>query len=563
MQNLLNLLSAIALLVWGTHLVRAGILRIYGAKLREVLSRSVSNRFTALLAGLGVTGLIQSSTATALIATSFTSRGLITTAPALAIMLGADIGTSMMVQVFSLNLSWLSPLLLFSGVVLFLSWQNSTAGRIGRVLIGLGLIILALKLILVATQPFTQGAGVKVMFASLTGDILLDMLVGALFAVLSYSSLAVVLLTSALVSTGIISVKVALALVLGANLGSGILAVLTTLNMSPEARRVPLGNLIFKLLGCLMCAPFLGTVQQALASFDPNVQRMVVNFHLLFNLALAAVFIYATEPVARLTERLLVAPRRGEDPSRPRYLDDSALATPSLAIACAAREALRLGDVVETMLKGVMTVLQTNDIALGKRLRALDDTVDDLYTAIKLYMTQISHEALEDAESRRWTDIVSFTINMEHVGDMLERILIDLEEKKILKNRSFSEAGMAEICDLHQRLVANLQLGLSIFLEGDLKSAQRLIEQKEQFRNLEMSYADNHIMRLVGNTPQSIETSSLHLDLISDMKRINSHICSIAYPILEQAGVLSPSRLRQRKRAAAPAALPPGEPRHV
>ncbi|MCX7153332.1 MAG: Na/Pi cotransporter family protein, partial [Proteobacteria bacterium] len=464
---------------------------------------------------------------------------------------------------FSLNLSWLSPLLLFSGVVLFLSWQNSTAGRIGRVLIGLGLIILALKLILVATQPFTQGAGVKVMFASLTGDILLDMLVGALFAVLSYSSLAVVLLTSALVSTGIISVKVALALVLGANLGSGILAVLTTLNMSPEARRVPLGNLIFKLLGCLMCAPFLGTVQQALASFDPNVQRMVVNFHLLFNLALAAVFIYATEPVARLTERLLVAPRRGEDPSRPRYLDDSALATPSLAIACAAREALRLGDVVETMLKGVMTVLQTNDIALGKRLRALDDTVDDLYTAIKLYMTQISHEALEDAESRRWTDIVSFTINMEHVGDMLERILIDLEEKKILKNRSFSEAGMAEICDLHQRLVANLQLGLSIFLEGDLKSAQRLIEQKEQFRNLEMSYADNHIMRLVGNTPQSIETSSLHLDLISDMKRINSHICSIAYPILEQAGVLSPSRLRQRKRAGAPAALPPGEPRHV
>ncbi|MEI6303861.1 MAG: Na/Pi cotransporter family protein [Betaproteobacteria bacterium] len=563
MQNLLNLLSAIALLVWGTHLVRAGILRIYGAKLREVLSRSVSNRFTALLAGLGVTGLIQSSTATALIATSFTSRGLITTAPALAIMLGADIGTSMMVQVFSLNLSWLSPLLLFSGVVLFLSWQNGTAGRIGRVLIGLGLIILALKLILVATQPFTQGAGVKVMFASLTGDILLDMLVGALFAVLSYSSLAVVLLTSALVSTGIISVKVALALVLGANLGSGILAVLTTLNMSPEARRVPLGNLIFKLLGCLMCAPFLGTVQQALASFDPNVQRMVVNFHLLFNLALAAVFIYATGPVARLTERLLVAPRRGEDPSRPRYLDDSALATPSLAIACAAREALRLGDVVETMLKGVMTVLQTNDIALGKRLRALDDTVDDLYTAIKLYMTQISHEALEDAESRRWTDIVSFTINMEHVGDMLERILIDLEEKKILKNRSFSEAGMAEICDLHQRLVANLQLGLSIFLEGDLKSAQRLIEQKEQFRNLEMSYADNHIMRLVGNTPQSIETSSLHLDLISDMKRINSHICSIAYPILEQAGVLSPSRLRQRKRAAAPAALPPGEPRHV
>ena len=545
MQNLLNLLSAVALLVWGTHLVRAGILRIYGAKLRDVLSQSVNNRFTAVLAGLGVTGLVQSSTATAVIATSFAGRGLIATAPALAIMLGADVGTSLMVQVFSLDLSWLSPLLLFCGVVLFLSWQNSTAGRIGRVLIGLGLIILALKLIMVATQPFTQAAGVKVMFASLTGDLMLDMLVGALFAVLSYSSLAVVLLTATLVSTGIISVKVALALVLGANLGSGILAVLTTLNMNPEARRVPLGNLVFKVLGCLLFVPFIGPVQQLLASLDADSQRMVVNFHLLFNVVLAAVFIYATGPVARLTARILPSPRRGDDPSRPRHLDPSALATPSLAIACAAREALRLGDVIETMLKGVLTVLQTNDLALGKSLRAMDDTVDDLYTAIKLYLTQVSHEALGDAESRRWTDIVTFAINMEHVGDMLERILIDLEEKKILKNRNFSEAGMAEICDLHQRLVANLQLGLSVFLEGDLKSAQRLIEQKTQFRNVEIAYADNHLRRLLDNTPQSIETSSLHLDLISDMKRINSHICSIAYPILEQAGVLNHSRLRE------------------
>ena len=545
MQNLLNLLSAVALLVWGTHLVRAGILRIYGAKLRDVLSQSVNNRFTAVLAGLGVTGLVQSSTATAVIATSFAGRGLIATAPALAIMLGADVGTSLMVQVFSLDLSWLSPLLLFCGVVLFLSWQNSTAGRIGRVLIGLGLIILALKLIMVATQPFTQAAGVKVMFASLTGDLMLDMLVGALFAVLSYSSLAVVLLTATLVSTGIISVKVALALVLGANLGSGILAVLTTLNMNPEARRVPLGNLVFKVLGCLLFVPFIGPVQQLLASLDADSQRMVVNFHLLFNVVLAAVFIYATGPVARLTARVLPSPRRGDDPSRPRHLDPSALATPSLAIACAAREALRLGDVIETMLKGVLTVLQTNDLALGKSLRAMDDIVDDLYTAIKLYLTQVSHEALGDAESRRWTDIVTFAINMEHVGDMLERILIDLEEKKILKNRNFSEAGMAEICDLHQRLVANLQLGLSVFLEGDLKSAQRLIEQKTQFRNVEIAYADNHLRRLLDNTPQSIETSSLHLDLISDMKRINSHICSIAYPILEQAGVLNHSRLRE------------------
>ena len=172
----------------------------------------------------------------------------------------------------------------------------------------------------------------------------------------------------------------------------------------------------------------------------------------------------------------------------------------------------------------MLTVLKTNDRALAERLRKMDDVVDDLYTAVKLYLTQISREALEEAEGRRWTDIVSFTINMEQVGDIVERIIIELEEKKIDKGRNFSEAGMAEICDLHARLIANLRLGLSVFLNGDLKSAQELLAQKVLFRDLERAYADSHLARLAENTQDSIETSSLHLDLISDMKRINSHI---------------------------------------
>ena len=234
-----------------------------------------------------------------------------------------------------------------------------------------------------------------------------------------------------------------------------------------------------------------------------------------------------------------------DDPAKPRYLDPSALTTPALAIGCAAREALRIGDVIEQMLTGMLTVLKTNDRALAERLRKMDDVVDDLYTAIKLYLTQISREALEEKEGRRWADIVSFTINMEQVGDIIERVITDVEEKKIEKGRNFSAAGMQEICDLHGRLIANLRLGMSVFLHGDLTSAQQLLAEKVLFRDLERAYADSHIERLTSNTAQSIETSSLHLDLISDLKRINSHICSIAYPILEQAGVLAKTRLKE------------------
>ena len=544
MKTLLSLLGAVALLVWGTYIVRTGLLRVYGANLRRVLSASVRNRFAAILAGLGVTSLLQSSTATTLIAASFGGQGVIATAPALAIVLGADIGTSIMAQVFALDLSWLAPLLILAGVVLFLSRRNTVAGRLGRVSIGFGLIILALQLIVQTTQPLTANAGVKILFGTLSGDPILDMLFAALLTMIAYSSLAVVLLTATLAGSHVISPQVALALVLGANLGSGLLALVTSAHATPEARRIPLGNLMFKLVGCVALLPFLGTLTEWLGSLDPDPQRLAVNFHLAFNLALAAAFLAFVEPMARLTERLLPQRARPDDAGRARHLDPVALDTPALAISCAAREAMRIADAVETMLVGILAVIRSKDRDLSRRLRTMDDTVDQLYTAVKLYLTQISREALEQDEGKRWTDIISFTINMEQIGDGIERILRDIEEKLIKRGASFSEAGMAEIVELHGRLVANLRLAMSVFLNGDLKGAQALVAQKVEFRERELAFADTHLQRLSWNTPESIETSSLHLDLISEMKRINSHLCSVAYPILENAGVLSRSRLK-------------------
>jgi len=547
--HLLNLLAAIALLVWGTHIVRTGMLRVFGENLRQVLSRSFANRFTAALAGLGVTSLVQSSTATCLIVASFVGTGIVGTSAALAVMLGADVGTALMAVVFSFDLSWLSPLLIFVGVVMFISRQNGTVGRVGRVLIGLGLITLALQLIVGATKPLTAAPAVRALLVALPNEVLLDIFVGAVLAVLSYSSLAIVLLTATLTAQGMLPTNVALGLVLGANVGSGLLAILVTASGKPELRRLPLGNFFFKTAGALLAIPLLGRAHVELQHYVSEVHQQVVLFHLGFNIVLACAFIAFTGPVARIVERILAKPAPGGNGDRPRHLDPVALATPSLAISCAAREALHQADVVETMLRGVLTVLRENDVELAERLRKMDDAVDELYSAIKFYLTQISREALSDREGRRWTDIVSFTINMEQIGDCIERVLLDIEDKKIRKNRSFSDAGMAEICHLHERLMSNLRLGMSVFLDGHVRDAQKLLEEKARFRELEHEYAANHIARLQDNTAQSIETSSLHLDLISELKRINSHICSIAYPILESAGALAATRLRESRLA--------------
>ena len=545
MTHLLNLLAAIALLVWGTHLVRTGILRVMGTNLRNVLAKSVNNRFTAALSGIGVTALVQSSTATALIVSSFVGQGLMSLPSALAVMLGADIGTSLMAVAFSRDLSWLSPLFIFIGVVLFITRQSTTLGRVGRVLIGLGLMLLALRLVTESANVLTHATAVKALLATLTSDLLLEIFVGAVLAVVSYSSLAIVLLTATLALSQVIPTEVALGLVLGANLGSGVLAVLTTLKANVATRQVPLGNLVFKLLGVAMAAPLLGWWMRYVPKVMGDAATQVVLFHLVFNLAVGVLFIGITQVVARWVTAMLPKPARSTVAGRQRHLDASALATPTLAISCAVRESMHQADVVENMLLGALKVIKFNDQKLAAELRKMDDTVDELYSDIKYYLTKISREALGESEARRWTDIISFTINMEQIGDIIERVIQDIEDKKISPGREFSEAGMNEICELHARLVDNLRLGMSVFLNGNLRDAQKLLEEKTRFRELERQYAATHLDRLAINTVQSIETSSLHLDLISDLKRINSHICSIAYPILDSAGALAPNRLRQ------------------
>ncbi|HEY0201366.1 MAG TPA: Na/Pi cotransporter family protein, partial [Burkholderiaceae bacterium] len=409
-------------------------------------------------------------------------------------------------------------------------------------LIGLGLMLLALRLITENTTLLTRNPAVQLMLESLGSDRLLEILLGALLAMLAYSSLAVVLLAATL-AMQVVSIDTALGLVLGANLGSGLSAMLSTAKANPATRQVSLGNLCFKLLGVAIATALVPAWLRLTRPYVQDPATLTVLFHLCFNVATGLLFIGLTQTMAGWVVRVLPLRRGNALLDRPNHLDPSALATPSLAISCAAREALHLADTVETMLRGVLTVIQTNDLKLAGQLRKMDDTVDGLYSSIKYYLTKIPHEALDEAESQRWTDIISFTINMEQVGDIVERVLQDIEDKKIKKGRSFSEAGMAEITELHTRLVNNLRLGMSVFLNGNVRDAQKLLEEKIRFRDLERAYAASHLARLTDNTVQSIETSSLHIDLISDLKRINSHICSIAYPILESAGALAPSRL--------------------
>ncbi|APV39815.1 hypothetical protein PFAS1_10830 [Pseudomonas frederiksbergensis] len=533
MLTLLNLLSAVALLIWGTHIVRTGILRVYGSNLRHVIGRNMSKRWLAFISGIVVTAMVQSSNATAMLVTSFVGQGLMALTPALATMLGADVGTALMARVLTLDLSWLSPLLIFLGVIFFLSRKQTRAGQMGRVSIGLGLIILALQLIVEAAAPITQAQGVKVIFASLTGDILLDALVGALFAMVSYSSLAAVLLTATLAGAAVISLPVAIGLVIGANIGSGILAFLSTSMQNAAGRQVALGSLLYKLIGLLLIIPVLEPLVHWIDSLDFSPQEMVIGFHLLYNTTRCLILLPSVGPMARFCAWVLPERPQINGTAKPRHLDPTALVTPSLALANAARETLRIGDLIDNMLEAMLDVLHGKQTAVTQEMRRLTDDVESLYGAIKLYLAQMPREDLSEQDSRRWAEIIELAINLKLASDLIERMLRKVQQQKTSQRRSFSEAGLEELAGLHSQLISNLRLGLSVFLSADKESARQLLREKRRFRAQERRLAHAHVSRLQRKIMQSIETSSLHLELIADMKRLNSLFCSSAYVVLE------------------------------
>jgi len=540
---LLHLLGGVALLLWGLRMVRTGVMRAFGGDLRRAIGIGLRNRFSSFLIGLGVTGAVQSSTATALMTASFAERGLMATTPALAVMLGADVGTALVAQALSFDVTWLSPALILIGVVAFMAITTTRWRDAGRAVVGLGLMLLALRLIVEASQPLQHSGVLQDVMQALAGEPIIAILIGAGLTWLAHSSLAIILMVMSMTAIGIVPLPLALALVLGANLGGGLPAVTATWQGDASARRVTLGNLSFRFIGVIVALPLLGTIASALPALGGEIGRQVVNFHLGFNLVLAVVFLALLDPAARIVEKLLPERKDVDDPLKPRYLDPSVIDTPALAIAAASRETLRMGDALETMLRDVLTVLRTDDRKLADDICRRDNVVDRLHEAIKLYLTQVSREALGEADSKRCMEIIAYTTNLEHVGDIIDKNLIELAIKKIKNRLRFSNEGFAEIGDIHARVLDTLKLSLAVFMQSDAAQARRLIEQKDAMRELEREAAEHHLERLKSGRPESIETSSLHLDILRDLKRIHSHLASVAYPILEATGELKRSRL--------------------
>lgn len=539
---LIDLLGAAALLLLGLRLLKSGVNAAFGTQLRLFLASSTRNRFAAFGAGLVATLALQSSTAMAVMVSSFVAQGLVTAMMAQAVMLGANVGTSVVTQVLALDLHWLGPGAVLVGV--FASTRKAKRSRgLGEAIIGLGLMLLSLKLMGEATLPIREAPAVASFFALLGGAPIVAIALSAVLAAVSASSLAVVLFVMALAGAGSIDASLCLLLVAGANLGGAVPPVWAAGAEGPSAKRVATTNLVARGLGAALMLLAMGWITPMIPG-DTDLARLVVNAHVGFNLALALILLPFIGPLTKIMARLMPDGGPGAEHG-PRHLDELALSDPPSALAAATRETLRVGDIIENMLEVSLGALKTNDEQLCQSIFQIDDQVDTLQGAIKLYLARLDHTALDENGQRQAAAIVDYAVNLEHVGDIIERSLSRLTLKKIEKQLQFSPEGMAEIAELYQDTIDNLQLAQSVFLSRDMGLARRLMESKLTIRIKERASASRHMTRLQDKQAATLQTTSLHLDVLRDLKRINSHLVSVAHPILEDAGLLRDSRLRK------------------
>lgn len=518
-------------------MVKKGVTRAYSSSLGTIVARGTSNRFTASLSGFAITALLQSSSAATLLLLSFVQRHSISLTASLAFVIGADISTTIVAQILTFDLSWLSPVLLVIGIVGHMKYEH--AGRIRhvfRVLIGIGLILLALSLIRSASAPLTSSETLPLILAPLRSDPIAAILFAAILTWVIHSSLAAILLFAVLASNQIIDLPLGYLLVLGANIGGAFVAFVAGYSEGVMARRVTVGNIIMRTIAVILFYIFTHQVIQHLESLNMGPERLLVTMHMLFNILLALVFLPIVSYLAALC-RLIYPDVDADDVSdnAPVYLDDKALDTPVRALTLATRETLRMSEEVDEMLKQTINCFKQNTVGLAQEIKAKDDKIDDLYQAIKLYLAKLAQRDLDPKEADRYMQILTFSTNLEHVGDIIEKSLMDLARKKVKAGERFSAEGWAEIKSFHAEVLVNMSSAQTIFLSEDPELARQLIDSKKDILESEQRTSVYHLERLGQGQPETLATSSLHLDIIRDYRRINSYITTVAYPILENA----------------------------
>ncbi len=527
------MLGGLALLLYGLRLAGEGLHGATASRFRHLLGSVTGNRLLSVATGALATAIIPSSGAATMMLISLVSSGIMTSAQAMALILGADVGATLAVQLLAFPLRGYTLLFIIVGTALSLFSRRRSLRMAGLVVLGLGFMFLGLKVLTEGMAPLRSHPGAVALLAELGQTPLWVFVLSALLAALISSSTAAIGVAIAFASHGLLPLEAALPVVLGANLGACVTPLLSSLGAPVEARRVAVAHTLFKAIGVAIALPLLEPFASLVSATAGDLPRQIANAHTLFNLALVPIFLPVEGPFARGLAWVMRDGAPAETPGAPRYLDPLVLDSPPLALGQATRETLRMADFVQEMLRDTIRVFREDSLEILERIEQREQWVDTLNREIKLYITRISEASLGEEYAARESGVLTVTHDLETIGDIIDNNLMELAKKKVYQGLRFSEQGLKEISALHEQVSRNLELAITAFASQDISLAQQVLAENAQVNRLEREFSQAHIHRLHAGLRESIETSAIHLDLLTNLRRINSHVTSIAYPILE------------------------------
>lgn len=547
---LLHLAGAVALLLWATRMVRSGFERLIGPRERSAIREALKNRLTAAASGLFLAVLFQSATAVALLVTGFAGQGVVGVPAGISALLGADLGSAIAARLLSFDLEPLVPMLLLAGTIVAMISEDRPWRQAGRILIGLGLLLLSLRLIGEASEPMRESRLLPVIVSTLSGDAPTAFIVAAIITWLFHSSVAAILLIAALAGRGLIPPQLGLVLMLGANFGGALIGAALTRSGDAAQRAIPLGNLMLRGAGAIAAAIALSYLPLPLDRLGGMPASRVLNGHIAFNTALLIAGLVFVPLVARLAASFakLGMPAAGgglADAESATALDEASLGHPARAIGNATREVLRMCESIDLMLDRVLPMFRSETMGDLAALAALDDKVDSRHSAIKLYLARTTAGDVTESQALRCQELADACVKIEQVGDIIVRNMIVHIQKMRSRGIAFTPDGWDELTSLHAAVLANARLTFNVIVSRDEETARQIVEEKDRMREREKQASLRHFERLRAGDPRSVESSSIHLDTIRDLKEINSLLASLAYPVLEEAGLLSLSRLKK------------------
>jgi phosphate:Na+ symporter len=546
---IVNMLGGVALLLWGVRMVRTGILRAWGERLRFFVEHRLRSRLSGFAAGAAATTILGSGTATSMIVSNIAVSGALPTALGLAVLLGADTGSAIITSIFASGLAltlWTSPILLALGYLVF-NWSAETKPHnTGRILIGLGLLLLSLRLISLATQPLNTASLFHDVLSALGHEPVLGCIVGALLAWVFHSTLAAILLIGSLLTNGSLVAEGALYFLLGINLGGGLPAAISALGLPVGARRIPMANLLCRGVLSIAVLAFVGPISQFLNGLQLSELNKALGFHLGFNVATGLIFLPITKLVEWLMVWLIPDGHTEDGLARPRYLDPLSLSSPPVALANATLETARMTEILERMFATALDAIAANSKTTLKTIDELDERLNLFQSAVQTYLADLSQMTpLTKDESRRALETTLYVSNLEHAGDVIQLNLVNRITVKIQEGLTFSATEQKSLDSLSSLISANIKRAAAVLTARDVEGAKALIEQKDHFRALEQNVIDEHFRKGTGNKKEALRRSALFVDMIRDLHRINSHIVSAGYPIVDEAGLLRETRLRK------------------